>query len=62
MKEVGEPRCFLCGKNYKEADNLITGSDGVYICGIVNKNFLEGTSYPILINSTVSKVYIKKLA
>lgn len=62
MKEVDEPRCSFCGKSYKEANNLITGSDGVYICGIVNKNFLEGTSYPFLINSTGSKVYIKKLA
>jgi len=62
VKEVDELRCSLCGKNYKEANNLITGSDGVYICGIVNKNFLEGTSYPTLINSTGSKVYIKKLA
>ena len=61
MKEVDEPRYSFCGKSYKEANNLIMGSDGVYVCGIVNKNFLEGTSYPILFNSTGSKVYIKKL-
>ena len=62
MKEVDEPKCSFRGKSYKEANNLIMGSDGVYICGIVNKNFLERASYPILINSTVSKVYIKKSA
>jgi ATP-dependent Clp protease ATP-binding subunit ClpX len=32
QEKAGEPRCSFCGKNQTEAQRLIEGPDGVYIC------------------------------